>query len=72
MRKAGLYIVALFIGGAATRFFGNVADHFFGPIHGLAVLPYVLASFAVLILTTAYVFSVLAVPRVRHKTPEAR
>jgi hypothetical protein len=70
MRKAGLYIVALCTGGVAAQLFGNVVDHFFGPITGFSVLAFVLADGAVLMLTTAYVFSVLAVPKPRRKTPE--
>lgn len=69
MRKAGLYLVALCVGALATQVFSRVTDQFFGPIHGVSVLAFVLAYFAVLILTTAYVFSVLAAPKRRRKTP---
>lgn len=69
MRKAGLYLVALCVGGIAAQLFNDVVTYFWDPITGYSALVFILALYAVLILTTAYVFSVLAAPKPRRKAP---
>lgn len=72
IRRAALYLVALCVGTVAARVAWRIVEWLYGPVTGFAAIVFTIGSLALFVVTTAWVFSVLAAPKTRRSSSTPR